>query len=187
MKANMALATITVIALTGLAGCASAPSPYALTYHQALQSQAAGTAAPADASIKAFVALYSDLQGPELAQRITAVYAPDAYFNDTVHTLTRRQDIIDYLEQTAQRADSIQVRIDDIASVGADTYVRWTMRTGFSVAGSDKDIVTIGMTHLRFDDQGRVILHQDFWDSTEGLYRHLPVVGGLINWVGKKL
>jgi len=27
---------------------------------------------------------------------------------------------------------------------------------------------TIGATHLRFDRDGRIVLQQDFWDSTEG-------------------
>jgi hypothetical protein len=39
---------------------------------------------------------------------------------------------------------------------------------------------TVGVTHLRFDEAGRIILHQDFWDSAEGLYRHIPVLGSLI-------
>ena len=30
------------------------------------------------------------------------------------------------------------------------------------------------MTQLRFDDSGRIRFHQDFWDSSEGVYRRIP-------------
>jgi hypothetical protein len=47
--------------------------------------------------------------------------------------------------------------------------------------------VTIGMTHLRFDSEGKVVLHQDFWDSTRGIFEHVPVMGAGIRLVKKRL
>jgi hypothetical protein len=43
------------------------------------------------------------------------------------------------------------------------------------------------MTHLRFDESGRVVLHQDFWDSAAGLYRNLPVVGYVLKLVDARM
>jgi hypothetical protein len=43
------------------------------------------------------------------------------------------------------------------------------------------------MTLLRFDKQGRVVLHQDFWDSSAGFYEHLPVLGGVMRWIKSKI
>ena len=37
-----------------------------------------------------------------------------------------------------------------------------------------------GSTHLRFDDDGKVILHRDYWDAAEELYAKLPVLGWLM-------
>jgi steroid delta-isomerase len=37
-----------------------------------------------------------------------------------------------------------------------------------------------GATHLRFDGQGRIILHRDYWDAAEELYAKLPLVGWLM-------
>jgi hypothetical protein len=37
-----------------------------------------------------------------------------------------------------------------------------------------------GATHLRFDAQGRVILHRDYWDAAEELYAKLPLIGWLM-------
>jgi hypothetical protein len=42
------------------------------------------------------------------------------------------------------------------------------------------------MTHLRFDRDGRVIYHQDYWDSGSALFEKIPVLGGGIRAVKKR-
>jgi hypothetical protein len=32
-----------------------------------------------------------------------------------------------------------------------------------------------------------VAFHQDFWDSGKNFYAHLPVIGGAVGYVGKRL
>lgn len=43
------------------------------------------------------------------------------------------------------------------------------------------------MTHIRFDSEGKVILHQDFWDSTGGLFEHVPALGWMLRRAKKRL
>jgi hypothetical protein len=40
--------------------------------------------------------------------------------------------------------------------------------------------VTYGVTQFRFDSQGRVLIHKDFWDAGSGLYEQLPALGRVI-------
>ena len=35
--------------------------------------------------------------------------------------------------------------------------------------------------------QGRIVLHQDFWDSAAGLYRNLPVVGYALKKIDRNM
>jgi hypothetical protein len=46
-----------------------------------------------------------------------------------------------------------------------------------------KPIVTEGISQLRFDKQGRIVLHQDFWNPAAGIYGYLPVLGPAIRYV----
>ena len=41
--------------------------------------------------------------------------------------------------------------------------------------------------HLRFNDAGQVVLHQDFWDSSQGFFEHVPILGAMIRWVRNRL
>jgi hypothetical protein len=57
----------------------------------------------------------------------------------------------------------------------------------FEVAGSERVSETIGMTQLRFDRDGRIRFHQDFWDSAQGFYQHVPVLGAAIRSVARRM
>lgn len=46
---------------------------------------------------------------------------------------------------------------------------------------------SLGVSHMSFDAEGRVALHRDFWDSASGLLEHVPVVGGLIRTIKRRL
>mgnify|MGYP003402137732 FL=1 len=37
-----------------------------------------------------------------------------------------------------------------------------------------------GVSHLRFDAEGMVNYHRDYWDAAEELYMKLPAVGWLM-------
>ena len=50
-----------------------------------------------------------------------------------------------------------------------------------------RDIVVRGVSHLRFDAGGKVVVHRDYWDPAEELYAHLPLIGSLMRALQRKL
>jgi hypothetical protein len=48
-------------------------------------------------------------------------------------------------------------------------------------------VQSIGMSHIRFNSAGQVVLHQDYWDSGSNLFEHIPVVGWLIRRIKARL
>jgi len=134
-----------------------------------------------------FEVLFADFKQPDLRPLVESVYAKDLYFNDTLHTFSSREPMLTYMQSTADRVNYTRVKINDIVQSGDDYYVRWSMDNGFSVLGKDIDTHSIGMTHIRFDEFGQINFHQDFWDNTEGLFRHLPVVGYFISKIKNRL
>ena len=115
------------------------------------------------------------------------VYAPNAFLNDTLKTLHGAPAIRDYFIKTAQGLEGMDVVFDDVAVSGQNYYFRWTMDTRMKHLARGQTIRTIGVTLVRFDPQGRVVLHQDFWDSAEGVWDHVPVLGRVIHWIQSSL
>ena len=42
------------------------------------------------------------------------------------------------------------------------------------------------MTHVRFDENGKVVFHQDYWDGGT-VYERVPVVGWLIGEIKERI
>jgi len=145
-------------------------------YEQALV-EFAGSPLAISQGIEAFKAAYADLTSGQLEKQMAALYAPTIYFNDTIHTFETRDELVDYLIRTSSRITESRVEVRQTLRQDNDVFLRWTMEFRSRAMGRDVHSKSIGMTHLRFNDQGQVLLHQDFWDSGHGLYAQLPVVG----------
>jgi hypothetical protein len=44
-----------------------------------------------------------------------------------------------------------------------------------------------GMSFVRFDDQGKVVEHIDYWDPAAGIYEQLPLLGTLMRYLRRRL
>lgn len=145
-------------------------------YHEALQNNP-GNAAAIDRGVATFRQTFGDLTRDDLARRIGELYAEEFYFNDTVHIARERPELVDYMTRTGQKLQENSVDVHKVIRDGQDVYVRWEMTFVSRALGKRVESNSIGMTHLRFNEAGQIVLHQDFWDSGSALYAHLPVVG----------
>ncbi len=145
--------------------------------------------APAEATVQsnkrlqAFTKLFDQMKTVDLDKQISEAYAEKLYFNDTLVTLHDRSEVLKYIRHTQQQLDGINFKVLSCQDKGKDATVRWLMHNRFTVMGKALDIQTIGISHLRFNEDNKIILHQDFWDSMQGIYQHLPVIGGLLQWI----
>lgn len=134
-----------------------------------------------------FLKLFGDLKIGAKDKIIRETYAEKFYFNDTFKVINDIDTLIPYMMETAQKVKSTTVKILDTAHSGSDYYIRWAMVMEFDVKRKDIYSRSTGMTQLRFNSDGQIIFHQDFWDSTEGFYQHLPYIGYFIRKIRSKL
>lgn len=193
---GLAAGLLLLVAL--LAGCAVSTSSDAMNdepldeYASTLKKVTAGrSGGPTEAEkrgLEAWKGLLADLSVENVEGKASQVYAEETFFNDTLKTLRSNEAIEDYLIETAEmlHEGTVEYRDTQRADDGS-YYVRWQMvYKGKKLAGG-KPIRTIGMSHLVFDGEGRVVLHQDFWDSTRGIFQHIPVVGGQVRFIKNRL
>ncbi|MDX1626794.1 MAG: nuclear transport factor 2 family protein [Wenzhouxiangellaceae bacterium] len=152
------------------------PDPTPAAYRAALERHPGSTVA-VDRGLAAFRSTFADLAREDLATEIRALYAPAPHFDDTLVTLDDRDAIARYMQSMAGLLDHGSVVIEQVVRDDPDVFVRWRMSFAFRTLGRRVESESIGLTHLRFDAEGRVVLHQDFWDSAGGLFEHLPLAG----------
>ena len=109
---------------------------------------------------------------------VPRLYATNAYLNDTLKTLHGPQQIQEYFRQTLDAAESFTADFQDVTrSQDGYYYFRWIMKVRMKKVAKGETITTPGNTLVRFDQNGRILIHQDYWDSTSGLFEHVPVLG----------
>lgn len=191
----MRICAMAVVAVL-LSGCGRVPASLVelnASFDNALESTAplAATHLPgSDMERIAFERLERYFAGmtPATVRAQTAdVYARDAYLNDTLVGISGARRIEEYFAHTASQAREMRVEFLQRAPAGPDWYVRWRMTVVVDALNDGQPVVTYGVTQFRFDEDGRVLLHKDYWDAGTGLYEHLPVVGGLIQRVRARL
>ncbi len=174
-----------ILPVLNACGGSANKSAYYQAYQQALQDTEAS--AVSDSTVKGFGKIFANLQNEDLAGIIDEVYADNLYFNDTFRTLRDKQALTRYLQKTGETVDSLEVTIIDIARSDNEVYVRWSMNMQFTVLGKAINSDSVGVSHLRFNDAGEIILHQDFWDSADAFYQHLPIIGMWIRQIRGQL
>lgn len=175
-----------VMATLALAGCSVGPQDFTKDYTAALSARPGvvmGGAQDGRRAVARFASLYGDLSEANVKATVRDVYAPEAWFNDTIATEVGIEAIEKYLLKTARGAELVQARIDDVAVSGPDCYVRWSMEIRTKNLAGGQPIITSGMSQLRFDREGRIVLHQDYWNPAAGIYEHLPLLGPAIRFV----
>lgn len=173
-------------ALAWVATRPAAPKYFAEEYRRALDDHPGSTSA-IESGMARFADVYDNLTHPEIGERIEQLYADPMYFNDSLKTFVVRLQLVEYMKATALKLDDSSVEVQQVLRDENDVFVRWTMKFTSSAMGKQILSDSIGMTHLRFDADGRIVLHQDFWDSAAGLYRNLPVVGYALKKVDERM
>lgn len=134
-----------------------------------------------------FLSLFEDFKLGGTEETVRNLYAEKLYFNDTFKVIDNIDDLVIHMVETAKQVKSTTVEVLDVASSGSDYYVRWVMVMEFNVKRKDIYSKSIGMSQLRFNQQGKIVFHQDFWDSSEAFYQHLPYIGYFIRKIKSKL
>lgn len=150
------------------------------------RSGAVADGAAIEAGIDRFLVVFADFNPAAVAAAARQAYADEAYFNDGFAELEGAETIAAYFERTARSTATIEVEIEDRVVAGSEVYLRWVMR--FTTTGRRaRTIVAPGMTHLRFDGDGRILYHRDYWDASGALAEFVPLMSPILRSVRSRL
>ena len=139
-------------------------------------------------AIENFKTFFSSFAADRIDKLLAKTYASDIYFNDTLKAIQGIDDLAHYLKESAAAVEDCRVEVIEVTRTeNNDHYFRWKMLIRFKRFKKGQDTWTVGMSHLRFNANGLVVYHQDYWNATDGLFRHIPILGSLINAVIKRL
>lgn len=128
-----------------------------------------------------FISFYAVFSGDVIKSRVRSVYAQNAYFRDGYKEVLGIDNIEAYFLKSAQTIHECTFDIEDVAVHEGNYYLRWIMNLT-TKRWKDDPIRAVGMSHVRFDANGMIIFHQDYWD-TSVIYEKVPLMGSVIRLI----
>ena len=156
--------------------------PYAQAYMQAL-GQFPGESPVTQEHLERFANHFTHMADVPQATRET-LYAKNLYFSDGLLTTRQRDAVFQHFDTLHADATELNLRVIDTISKGEDVYLVWWAQLNFTPLFKTVRSQAIGITHLRFNACGQVVLQQDYWDTGEAFYKHIPIVGSAIRQIG---
>ncbi len=129
------------------------------------------------AAIK-YVALFENMT-PASIDQFDDIFSIDARFRDPFNDVRGVAAIKRIFEHMYEVCDSPRFVVLSTTTVGNTSWLQWD----FCFVFKQRDMTINGASMVRFNEQGKVTEHIDYWDAASELYEHIPVVG----WFMRKL
>lgn len=129
---------------------------------------------------------------PESLDQIGRIYASEARFKDPFQSV-QGQDAIravfEHMFRVQPRSRFVvqgitqSQRDETLANAHDQCCLQWE----YWLEISNKPACIKGCSWLILDENGKIILHRDYWDAAEELYEKIPVLGWLMRWLRRKI
>lgn len=119
---------------------------------------------------------------PDSVMQVVNFYHVNARFKDPFNEVTGVGAIMQIFDHMFDTTEAPRFMMMDRIVQDHQAFVTWTFE--FKLKGKSYSVV--GGSHLKFDEQGLVIDHRDYWDAAEELFQKLPVIGGPIRWLRRQ-
>lgn len=137
-------------------------------------------------NLEALIRFYHDLSIESVA-RFPEFYAEDAWFKDPFNEVRGIQAIQNiFTHMFRQVAEPRFIVTEQVVGEGSVMLV-WEFYFRVRLWGRAQAQVMRGVSHLRFNAEGKVCYHRDYWDTGEELYMKLPGLGTLMRGLRRVL
>lgn len=113
------------------------------------------------------------------------VYTDDVSFRDPFHVIDGRDALRAYFERLNENVKSCTFTYHDVIEDEARGVVTWTMK--LETRRGPRGVIAVdGATHLTYKD-GKIASHRDYFDAAQMVYEHVPLLGGAIRQIKKRM
>ncbi len=132
-----------------------------------------------------FATEFTALDAGNLA-RLGELYSDDVLFRDPLHEVRGLPALQRYFAEMYANVGRLHFDFHSFDQVcDGEGYLRWTMHFRHPRLRGGAPISVDGCSHLLWRD--KVYQHRDYFDAGAMLYEHLPLMGGVIAWLKRRL
>lgn len=113
------------------------------------------------------------------------VYAADVVFQDPLHRVEGLVALRDYFARMYEGVESIRFEFDTVLQAPGEAMLAWTMHMRHRRLRPGQELALPGASHIRFGTQ--VHYHRDYFDAGAMLYERLPLLGGVVRAIRRRV
>jgi steroid Delta-isomerase len=132
------------------------------------------------------IAFYEAL-APADVDRIPELYAADACFRDPFNDVRGTAEIRRIFAAMFDHLADCRFTIRETVVDGDGAFLVWDMTYRMRSFRPDTVQSIHGASHLKFDADGRIAWHRDYWDAADELYSKLPLIGPVMRYLKRRL
>jgi len=144
-----------------------------------------------EAKLKKLIFFFENMKQENLAL-LGLFYTKDALFKDPFNDVVgvkRIEDIFLHMFHTLKAPKFV---VHDVVANDKQAFLTWDFYFELEQMPSKGCLLIKGASHLiwSFDEETQewlITTHRDYWDAAEELYEKLPLVGGIMRWLKKKM
>ena len=135
--------------------------------------------------LRRFATEFAALDAGNLA-RLGQLYSDDVLFRDPLHEVRGLPALQRYFAEMYANVGRLDFDVQGFDQVcDGEGYLPWTMHFRHPRLRGGAPISVDGCSHLLWWD--KVYQHRDYFDAGAMLYEHLPLMGGVIAWLKRRL
>jgi len=124
---------------------------------------------------------------PASVDRFAEFYSDDAYFKDPFNEVQGLAAIQRIFVHMFRQVDAPRFCVTERIVDPGGAMLVWEFHYRMRLWRRNNAQVMRGVSHLKFNPQGKVRYHRDYWDAAEELYMKLPALGGLMRCLQRQL
>ena len=129
-----------------------------------------------------YISVYESLSINNL-NTLENTFTNDIEFEDPFNKVNGKEAVIKIFSEMFEKIDNPKFQILELSYAQnfdkkLTVYLKWILNGKFK--RNKKSFAIKGVSEVKFNEQGKVVKHIDYWDSMTQLIVHLPYVGSLV-------
>ncbi|MEO0047663.1 MAG: hypothetical protein RLZZ410_622 [Pseudomonadota bacterium] len=118
--------------------------------------------------------------------RLLALYDAQAFFKDPFNEVIGKPAIERIFTHMFDQVDQPRFIVTKYMAMDTQISLTWEFCFNFKNAPKEQQVIK-GCTWLTLNQGLLITEHRDYWDAAEELYEKIPVLGGLMRFLKKRL
>ena len=129
--------------------------------------------------IESYARFFEELSYTFEEDAFEKVFAKDAIFADPFQRVQGIKAIVAVFRHMYATLKNPRFEIIETIGDAEKGYIRWHFHY------NDRSFE--GVSHVRFDSEGKVLSHTDYWDAASNVYETIPIIGSLLRLIKRRI